>query len=493
MKIPSILKNKYVLIGGVILVAILFFWLKGGSNNNQQLTVKMGSVVQEVAVTGKAKPQEEADLGFDKSGRVAHVYVGVGDKVVKGQIIAELESGESSADILKARGSLDEEIVKLQEIKRNAPMERGNAEEGLYQAILDAFAASDDAVRGKADQFFKTPTENPKFEISFTDGNFVHYFSVKNDVSIELSFLRKDIEKVLDDWQLELSVMNSKNADSYTEKTLSKLNSISSFLNKMALAVNSFTPADFSYDTTISGYKTTINNARTAVVAAGSSVVSAKSKLNSAPSGSTVGGAFDSVLAQEAKVAQARALVSSLEATLGKSVIRAPFDGVISKQEAKVGEAVSASSILTSVISINKMYVEANVSEVNIGKVKIGDSVTLEFDAYPGETYTGSVYYIEPAETLVDNVVNYKIRVEVANQDDRIKSGLSANLKIETARKDSVLVVPYYAVSQIDGEDRVTVLNGNQKTERKVQVGLVGGDGTAEIISGLQEGDIVAF
>jgi HlyD family secretion protein len=490
MKIPSFFRNKYFLTGVVVLLAVLAFWFRSNSNTGQKVAVKIGSVVQQVAVTGKAKPSEEADLGFDKSGRVARVYADVGEHVFAGQTIAELESGEASADLLKARASLNEEIVKLEEVKRNAPVEKKNAEEGLYQSLRDAFSVSDDSVRNKADQFFKTPTDNPKFEVSFTDGNFIHYFSVKSDTSIELGNLRKEIETLLNDWQTELSSMNSGNADSYTEKTLARLNKISSFLDKMALAVNSFTPADFAYDSTVSGYKTTINTARTNVVGAASSVVSAKSKLNSAPS-SSLAGSFDAVLTQEAKVSGAKAAVASLEAALGKSVIRAPFDGVISKQDAKVGEAVSASSPVASIISLNKMYIEANVSEVNIGKIQLGNPVSIEFDAFPGVFYKGSVYYIEPAETIVDNVVNYKIRVEVQNQDEKIKSGLSANLKIETARKDGVLTVPYYTVSENNNEDFVTVLDGNKKTERKVQIGLIGG--TAEVLNGLNEGDLVSY
>lgn len=492
MKVPIFLKNKYVIALALLLLVGVTFWLKKGSNGEQQMAVKMGSVVQEVAVTGKAKPNEEASLGFDKSGRVARVYANVGDRVVKGQAIAELENGESSADLLKAKAVLNEELVKLEEVKRNAPMEKQNAEEGLYQSLRDAFSVADDAIRNKADQFFKTPTDNPKFEVSFTDGNFIHYFSVKNDTSIELSNLRRDIEKLLDDWQGKISLMKTSNADSYTEETLNSVNKISNFLDKMALAVNSFTSADFAYESTVAGYKTIVNTARTNVVSAANSVVAAKAKLNSAPSGQ-VGGMLDSVLTQEAKVSGARATVASLEAAFGKSVIRAPFDGVISKQDAKVGEAVSASNPLTSVISLNKMYIEANVSEVNIGKVNLGNPVSIEFDAFPGIFYKGTVYYIEPAETIVDNVVNYKIRVEVENQDEKIKSGLSANLKIETARKDNVLTVPYYVVSEKDGAEYVSKINGSKAIETSVQIGLVGGDGTAEVLGGLNEGDLVGY
>jgi multidrug efflux pump subunit AcrA (membrane-fusion protein) len=143
------------------------------------------------------------------------------------------------------------------------------------------------------------------------------------------------------------------------------------------------------------------------------------------------------------------------------------------------------------------MYIEANVSEVNIGKVQVGNKVKVEFDAFPGETFEGEVAYVEPAETIVDDVVNYKVRVEVKNDNDQakkvFKSGLTSNLTIETRSVDQVVAIPAYAVFEKEGKSFVNKTVGESTVEVTVEVGLRGSDGLIEIKSGLNPGDTVLF
>jgi multidrug efflux pump subunit AcrA (membrane-fusion protein) len=193
-KIPK----KYLVIGGIILVLVLYFAFRGGSQAGEVLTAERTKVAEEVVVIGKTKARSSVELGFDKTGRVARVYKNVGDEVMQGAVIAELEAGETSADLIKARAALDEEQVKLSEIKKSTPLEAKNAISALQTSVRDAYAVADDAVRNKTDQFFKNPTDqNPKFEVSFTDGSYVHYFKVDNDLAIDLNYRRKNIETML--------------------------------------------------------------------------------------------------------------------------------------------------------------------------------------------------------------------------------------------------------------------------------------------------------
>jgi len=215
---------------------------------------------------------------------------------------------------------------------------------------------------------------------------------------------------------------------------INDLNTVSIFLDKVALAVNTFSPVEYAYETTVSGYKTAISSARGEVSDAISSIVTAKDKVTTAP---TVGegGQFESVLIQEAKVRQAQAAVSSLEASLGKAVISAPFDGVVTLQDAKVGGAVSAGTTLVSIVSEDQFFIEANISEIHIGKIMLDNTVMVDFDAFPGEEFPGVVSYIEPGDVIIDGVVNYKIRVNLINPEARVKNGLTANIKIQTDKK----------------------------------------------------------
>ncbi|MEK7116563.1 MAG: efflux RND transporter periplasmic adaptor subunit [Patescibacteria group bacterium] len=480
----------YVGIGLAVIIAIIIKFSDG--NGKQTAVIVWADIVQEVAATGKAKPNQSVNLGFDKSGRVGNVYADVGESVKGGQIIATLESAEISADLAKAEALLQEKNIKLREIKSTAPITYNDASKNLDATVKEGFADADNAIRNKTDQFFKTPATNPQFEISITSGNFIHYFNVPNDIRMEINNERKKVEEILTDWQKGTLNISSSNLVSEADKAIANLNAISLFLDKMAGAVNTFTSADYAYDTAVSNYKVAISGARSDVSGAISAIVTAKDKFNSAP---TLGeaGQFENVLTQEAVVSQAEATVASLKASLSKSAIRAPFDGVVTLQDAKVGGAVSAGATLVSIISQNKMYIEADISEIHIGKIAVANPVSVTFDAFQAEEFSGQISFIEPGDVIIDGIVNYKIRVSLANADPRIKSGLTANLKIQTAKKENVLAVPLYAVFEENGQNFVNKIVGKNTQKIPVTLGLSGNNGLAEILSGLAAGDKLEF
>lgn len=493
----SRIPRKYFWIGGVVLVIALYFGFRGGSTNIEQIVAKKSTVSEEVVVIGKTKSRSSVELGFDKTGRVARVYKNVGDKVGEGAVIAELDARETSADLIRAQAQLNEEEVKLAEVKRSTPAEARNALNSLMASVRDAYAVSDDAVRNKTDQFFKNPTDqNPKFEVSFTNGNYVHYFDVDTDLAIDLNYRRKNIETMLEEWQLNLQKLNQDNVQTYSETALRNLTEVSAFLNKIAVAVNSFTAADYDYEATVSGYKSTVNTARTNLNTATQSLITQKDKLATSPQVSG-GSDFDAILTQESKVAQARASLLAVQSTLSKTQIRAPFAGTVTRMDAKPGEVASANSPLVALISESDMYIEANVSEVNIGKVVVDNPVIVEFDAYPGEKFEGRVAYVEPAETIVDDIVNYKVRVELQDLTEEnkkvLKSGLTANLTIKTKEVTDAVAIPAYAVFEKDGKNYVTKMTADDTQDVEVETGLRGSDGLLEIKSGLSEGDTLIF
>jgi multidrug efflux pump subunit AcrA (membrane-fusion protein) len=132
------------------------------------------------------------------------------------------------------------------------------------------------------------------------------------------------------------------------------------------------------------------------------------------------------------------------------------------------------------------------VPEADIAKIKIGDSAKVTLDAYGSDTYfPARVTKIDPAETMVEGVATYKAILQFAENDQRIRSGMTANMDIETAKKEGVLVVPQRAViRKIDGSYRVQIFKDEQTSEeRTVAVGLRGSDGNIEVVSGLSEGE----
>lgn len=487
-----ILKKKYLIIGGVILLIALGGLAFRNGNGKQFTTAIRTDVIQEVAVTGKVKPNQSVSLGFDKSGKIQNVYISVGQKVELGETLVSLEAGETLADLSKAQANLEEERIKLREIQNTAPTSYQDAAKNLEAVIREGFADADNAVRNRADQFFKNIPDNPRFEISITSGNYTHYFDIPSDTAVIANSERKNIEEILKTWENRLTKLKSENLKTEADRSISDLKVILIFLDRVASAVNSFVSADYDYEATVSGYKTVISSARSEVTGAISSLVTAKDKFNSAPVLSA-GGRFESILAQETKVAGAEASVSALESILSKLTIKAPFSGVVTLQDAKVGGAVSPGEALISIINQDNMYIEANVSEIHIGKINVGNSVIIEFDAFPNEIFTGSISYIEPGEVLIDGIVNYKIRVNLDNFEEKIKSGLTANLKIQTAKRADVVALPLYAVIKENNQNFVNKVIGKKVQKTPIVLGLSGNDGHVEILQGITVGDLVQF
>ena len=212
------------------------------------------------------------------------------------------------------------------------------------------------------------------------------------------------------------------------------------------------------------------------------------------------------ISSQKAMISQAAANAQSIQARIDKSILKAPLSGVITKQETKVGEIVSPNVVIVSLISEAKYQIEADVAEVDIAKIKVGNESLVTLDAYGSAVeFKAQVTKIDPAETIVEGVPTYKTTLEFTADDSRIKSGMTANLDVLTEERKGVIVIPQRAVlaNNSDRTVRILVMEPNPKDasdrvetmkEVPVEVGIRGVDGNVEILSGLKEGDkVVTF
>ena len=274
-------------------------------------------------------------------------------------------------------------------------------------------------------------------------------------------------------------------------------------MDKLALAVNSLQNES---------YKTTVSSARAGISAALADISAAQEKLNTAESNYLVaqknlelkqsGNQPETISAQEAQVQRAEAGVGLIQAQLAKTVLRSPIAGLVTKMDIEVGEIAPANTALAAVIAESALEIEANVPEVDIAKINIGNAVKINLDALPYENFTGRVVYIDPAETVIDGVVNFKIKIFFDQTDERIKSGLTANLDVKTLTKEDALVLPQFAIIENDrgtfvkkiasaGAGLAAAKNLDQAQETPVKIGIRSPDGRVEVISGLAEGDSV--
>jgi len=152
----------------------------------------------------------------------------------------------------------------------------------------------------------------------------------------------------------------------------------------------------------------------------------------------------------QAQLAQSRAQLEQARTNLRYTDILSPTDGVVISRAVNVGQTVAASLsapvIFTIAQDLRKMEVHTNVAESDIGRLKPGMRVTFTVDAYPGEPFRGSIRDIRNAAQVVQNVVTYDAVIDVANDDLKLKPGMTATVSIVTDRRRDVLFVPNTAL-----------------------------------------------
>jgi HlyD family secretion protein len=151
------------------------------------------------------------------------------------------------------------------------------------------------------------------------------------------------------------------------------------------------------------------------------------------------------VHAAQAQLAQAEAALYQNEVNVAHAIITAPIDGIVVSRSVDVGQTVAASlqspTLFEIAADLTKMQVKASVDESDMGRVRAGESVSFTVDAYPDETFTGTVSQVRLQPTVVQNVTTYSSIINVANPDRKLKPGMTASIQILIARRTDALRV----------------------------------------------------
>jgi HlyD family secretion protein len=173
--------------------------------------------------------------------------------------------------------------------------------------------------------------------------------------------------------------------------------------------------------------------------------------------------------ANQAQVKQFTAALESTQLDLGHTNITAPVDGVVVSRNVDVGQTVAASLAAPTLFLIaqdlTKMQVDTNVSEADVGRVRVNQPATFTVDAYPGQVFTGTVTSIRKAPINVANVITYDAVIGVANLDLKLFPGMTANVKIMVNQRLNVLKVPNAALRYHPASE--TAAAGAGQTVRK--------------------------
>jgi len=195
--------------------------------------------------------------------------------------------------------------------------------------------------------------------------------------------------------------------------------------------------------------------------------------------------------AQEALIDQAEAAVELARVALGNAIIYSPISGIVLKSDYKVGEVVTAGIPIATISSSKELIVESKVPESDIVKIEIGQKAVVDLDAFgQDQKFEAEIYEIEPAATIIQDVVYYKIKLKIDNINDKFKPGMSADIDVKTAEAKDVLMIPLRAIETNEKKQKMVQILGEEDVISKVEIttGLEGDEGMIEIKSGLKEG-----
>jgi HlyD family secretion protein len=406
------------------------------NNRLQTATVQRGSLVATVNAAGNITAPVDADLAFQTTGRVAQVKVQVGDAVKTGQVLMELDTTDlnlalktAQANLASAQANFDANANTLQQSLKTA------------QSNLDSAKASYDAAKQKND----------------TSPN-------------QLIVAKLSLDKAA----------NALQQAQWAYDAIAWRGDVSGTSQAAAL-----TSAHADYDSALANYKITaagIND--TSVRAAQASVDNAQTALDQAQRNLDT-----STRTAQAQLDNAKLALDQAQRNLDKTKIIAPFDGVISAVNYSGGDT-AGSTTAVSMVDLSHLQVKVTIAEVDLPKIKVGETAQMTLDAVAGKTYQARVQEIGPVGTVTQGVVNYPVVVAIDNADAAVKPGMTANLAVVVDRRDNVLTLPNRAVRTQGTQKIATALYKGQQIQVPITTGL-SNDQSVEVMSGLQEGDVV--
>ena len=537
----------FILVLGIVIGGYKYFSKSEELPYNWAL-VEKGNIVQKVSATGQVIPAKKIDLQFEIQGKIKDIKAMVGEKVETGDVLAVLDTSELNTQVLEAEAARDVAKAKLdqvlvgvseEEIKvyetavenaeialSNARVALKNAEQNLVDVKIDAQNDLDQAYQDSlntlddsylklynafntADSIQRTyfdtndqegikVRENKKYKIEEPMVRAKSYLDIAKDNPINgnIDTALLEMKDALNKASGALAIIRNiceepvyRNTVSATDKTsldTQRIN-INTALTNIVNSQQTIASTKLTNKSNINTAQSSLDTSQNALNTAEGNLKSAQDKLAQikAPSRKS-----DIELAQ-AQLSQTEAALSRAKQQLAKAILVAPYSGTITNIEKEEGEMAKLGESIISIISFNKFQVEVDIPEADVGKVSQQDPTEITLDAFPDYKFLGKVIKIDPAETIIQGVVYYKVTVGFDEPDKRMKSGMTANVDIITETKENVLAVPQGAVLAKDGQKMVRILEGKDIKEVKVETGIRGSRGEIEILSGLKEGDKV--
>ena len=493
-----------VFVVAAILVAVAISGAGQRASGSALATVPVIRVnlVATVLGSGNVAAEQSLNLPFQTAGTVTDVLVKEGNTVQAGQVLAKLDDRNLQLQMAGSRSSLDSARARLQQAQQgNARPEDLSAAQaqvasaqanydklskGPAAADLAAAQASVDSARaaygaavasgGASTSQFEAASaalQKARASLSQAQANYDRVATApdigRRQESLALQNATIDHQQAKANYD-SLSQTVRTDASSRIESAAAQLAQATANLAKLTPTAEDLTVAKASLD-------------------------QAKANLAKLTASATA----TDLLIQQATVSQAEQSLKQAELALDNATLKAPFAGIVTQINVVPGSAANSSAPALRLINRSPLHVDLKLTENDVAKVQIGQPVKISIQSLGGWETAGRVSFIAPAAENINGVVTYVVRVSFTDSDAKVLIGMTADLSIEVARKDGVLVVPNTALLP-KGTGRVVYVpssnggvdaSGKKATsEVDVQVGISDGTST-EIVVGLSEGQTI--
>jgi HlyD family secretion protein len=503
------LKKKRFLISGIVIVVLGAGFLAyrvttnaraSDSSSVQTATVQRGSLESTLSSSGNTRANQSATISWQTSGKVSDVTLQVGDTVQANQELAALDPTSLPTDMITAKQTLltaqqaledlldsktqqaealqavEDAQQNLATVKETAATERSQAQ----LTLADAQAALEDAQKTRNKMNYPHTTDKLVIEQAQTE-----YLLAKAEYKEALKAYNAVDQKRLTNPERVQALNRLVTAEANMKTKFATYNwyllgytdtEVAQADAELAVAQANLEKAQADWDLVKD------NDSSAAVMLAEAKLADAQRAYERVKDGPS-----------QAEIDAAQAAVDAAQATVDRIQVTAPFTGTITEVDAKSGDLVSTGDTAFRIDDLSSIYVDLEVSEVDVASLKVGQKATLEFDAIANKTYTGEVTEVSLVGSVSNGVVNYPVTVRITDADANIRPGMTASVSIVIDQADNVLIVPNKAIHTSDGQRTVTVLSGDQQITIPVTVSLTGDSQSAVSSPQLKEGDVVVI
>lgn len=459
----------------------------------QVVTVERGDVRAVVSASGLIEPERQVSLRFKAVGVVSRVHVEPGDRVVAGQVLAELQADELDLAVRQAEialaisqarldqllaGASEEEIAAAELALASALASHERVSAGPGQGEVAAARASLASAQTNLEKLLRGPTED---EVATAKANLER-------ARIALERAQSEYDKV--SWVGAVGALPQ--ALALQQATIEYEAALAAY----RLATQGATDAQIEAaraqvaqaEATLQRLLDSPTDAELA--AAQAQVAQARAQLQRLVAGPSE----EEVRIAQAQVEQAKVSLEQARLQRENAVLRAPSAGVVAEVNLQEGEQVQAALPAVVLLDDSAFHITVTVDEMDIAAVQEGQEAEILLDALPNQTLKGHVARIAPAATQAAGVTGYLVRVNLDTLDPVLRPGMNAAVDIVTAHAEDVLVISNRAIQfdRLTNKTFVDKVVGTNLIRTEVQLG-VQGDQASQVLSGLQEGDQVAI